>query len=95
MKTRTDISDLIAVDPCSNHLTLHSQERLRDAFLHQAHNLATHQAPQNEISEKAHELYYYALAQFMDDYPSIFIDLVLIKPRQLPLLKHSLPSLSL
>lgn len=79
------IQDLCFVEGHSDQLTLTAQENLKRNLLH----LARERASDDESPEQRHEnvqhYYYDALASFMNDYPSVQIDLILIKLDEFPL----------
>ena len=71
------------VEGHTNQLTIGAQEKLKRALL----DLAKRQVAQNEATKhKDVRCYYYeALASFMNEYPSVQIDLILIKLDEFPL----------
>jgi len=66
----------------SNHedkLTINAQELLKEKFLCQARMLANQDDSTDQFSDKVYRHYYDVLAAFMQNYPSVVIDLILIK----------------
>lgn len=71
-------SELHFTDEQHNRLTIDTQEALKARLLTVAKERATHDGSVPECSI-VHEYYYDELAGFMSSYPSIYIDLILIK----------------
>lgn len=79
MKRNIERCELRFVDTQPNKLTLDAQESIKERLLSQAKERAFHDASQTDFPHKVHEYYYDELACFMQAYPHVLIDLVLIK----------------
>jgi hypothetical protein len=73
------VNDLCFVDERPNQLTIGAQENIKKTLLEQARERACRDSNQLHFNEKVHYHYYDVLAAFMNAYPTILIDLVLIK----------------
>lgn len=73
------VNDLCFVDEQPNQLTIGAQESIKKTLLEQARERASSDRNQLHFNEKVHYHYYDMLAAFMNAYPTILIDLVLIK----------------
>lgn len=71
--------ELNFIDEQQKRLTINAQEALKERLLSQARERALHEGTSINSPVKIHEYYYDELAYFMSSYPSIYIDLILIK----------------
>ena len=79
MKETIQVNDLCFVNERPNQLTIGAQESIKKTLLQQARERASQDKNQLHFNEKVHYYYYDILAAFMNAYPTILIDLVLIK----------------
>jgi hypothetical protein len=89
MKSKIRICDLCFADRQQKQLTLHAQELLKERLLSQAKDRAVHDDLPVDLSHKVYEYYYDELACFMQEYPNVLIDLVLIKLEESSLSKNN------
>ncbi|MEK6481775.1 hypothetical protein WJR50_29800 [Catalinimonas sp. 4WD22] len=71
--------ELNFIDEQQNRLTINAQEALKERLLSQARERALHEGASSSSPFRVYEYYYDELASFMSSYPSIYIDLILIK----------------
>lgn len=89
MKSNIHICELCFADNQQKQLTINAQESLKERLLTQAKVRAVHNELPKDLPHKVYEYYYDELAYFMQDYPSVLIDLVLIKLEESPLNKSN------
>lgn len=71
--------ELNFIDEQQNRLTINAQKVIKERLLSQARERALHEGRGINSPLTIHEYYYDELACFMSSYPSIYIDLILIK----------------
>lgn len=79
MKETIYVNELCFVEERPNQLTISAQESIKKTLLEQARERASRYSNKIHYNEKVHYHYYDMLAAFMNAYPTILIDLVLIK----------------
>ncbi|MDF9795291.1 hypothetical protein OKW21_000554 [Catalinimonas alkaloidigena] len=79
MDNGIQIRELSFIDEKQDRLTINAQEALKERLLSQARERALDDEGKVNSPIRVSEYYYDELASFMKSYPSVYIDLILIK----------------